>query len=172
MNAFYSFYLPPSVTESTTYYVSSNKGRIFQVRSQPSDHSYYSEDLEFQFTLEHPRGNPKETPYFLYSVASAGESIITSEMDLANYRLPLDVVVLSSAAGNNSRKINLIDRSPHGQMISLDDYRNEDCCTRKTVFSFYAFNVTEPGEMQQQNNCFLLLKNYITNIEFIFRSME
>ena len=143
--------MPPSFTESTTYYVSSYKGRTFQVRSQPSDHSLYSE--EFQFALEHPRGNPKETPYFIYSVASSGQSVITSKLDLANYRsFPLDVVVLSSAAGNNSRKINLIDRSPYGQMLSLDDYRNEDCCTSKTVFSFYAFNVTEPGEITTAKN--------------------
>ena len=134
-------YLDFSFAEETTYYVSSYKGKDFQISTQPSEHSGFSE--EFRFTLEHPRGNPRETPYFLYSGASSGQSFVTSTLGRSNF--PLDVVVLNSEAlGRNSRKIYLIDRSNYSPMISLYDHGNVTCC--KLNFSFYAFNVTETGK--------------------------
>ncbi|KAL9987564.1 hypothetical protein ACROYT_G001896 [Oculina patagonica] len=130
-------------TEVTTLYVSSYKGRHFRLSSQPFDHSFYFE--EFRFTVEHPQGNPNETPYFIYSGVYRSPSVITSVMDLSYSRnFPLDVVVLSSAS-SNSRRINLVDRSPNGHMISLGDHRDDKCCASKIVFSFYAVNATKPG---------------------------
>lgn len=118
-------------------------GRGFRLSSLPFDHSRYSE--EFRFTLEHPSGNPKERPYFIYSGLYSRPSLVTSYLDLSNTgNFPLDVVVLRGA-GNNSRKINLINRSPYRQMISVGDYTNDNCCARKIVFSFYALDVTKPG---------------------------
>ncbi len=68
-------------------------------------------------------------------------------MDLSNSRnFPLDVVV-GSTAGSNSKRINLVDRSPNVHMISLGDHRDDKCCASKIVFSFYAVNVTQPGEI-------------------------
>ena len=135
-------------TEQTIFYVSSYKGRHFRLSSQPFDHSLYSE--EFRFTLEHPRGNPKETLYFIYSGVYSRPSLITSVLYLSNYRnFPLDVVVLSSAR-SNSRRISLVNRSPYGHMISLQDHSKDNCCARKILLSFYAFNVTEPGKGTQQ----------------------
>lgn len=134
----------------TTFYVSSYMGRYFRLSSQPSEHSRYSE--EFRFTLEHPSGNRKERPYFIYSGLYIRPSFVTSSFDLSNTRnFPLDVVILGRA-GSNSRKINLINRSPYGQMISLGDYTNDNCCARKIVFSFYALDVTKPGRRTKIKN--------------------
>ena len=134
----------PLFTEVTTYHVSSYKGRYFRLSSQPFDHSLYSE--EFRFTLEHPQGNPKEIPYFIYSGLYRRPSLVASVLDVSNSRnFPLDVVVQSSA-GNNSRTISLVDMNAYGHMISLEDYENNNCCTGKIVFSFYALNITEPGK--------------------------
>lgn len=148
----------PSFPEETTYYVSSYKGEDFRISSQPSEHSLYSE--EFRFTLEHPRGNPKETPYFIYSKASSGKSFVTSKLDPSNYEnFPLDVVVLSNeTVGHNSRKIYLIERSNNGPMISLDDHGNVSCCKGKQSFSFFAYNVTESGKRMAKKNPFSFLR--------------
>ncbi|XP_022807962.1 uncharacterized protein LOC111344964 [Stylophora pistillata] len=131
--------------ETKTFYVSSYKGRTFRIGLQPSDHSLYSE--EFRFTLEKPRGNLEEKPYFIYPAVLKEKSFVTPELDVVNYTsFPLDVVVLSSDAEKNARKIYLIDRGRYGQMISLHSHRNDSCCGRKTVFSFDALNVSEPGD--------------------------
>ena len=114
-------------------------GRDFRLSSLPFDHSGYSE--EFRFTLEHPSGNPKERPYFIYS-GLYRSSFVTSYLNLSNF--PLGVIVLSGA-GSNSTKINMINRSPYGQMISVGDHTNNNCCARKIVFTFYALDVTKPG---------------------------
>ncbi|XP_022810271.1 uncharacterized protein LOC111347272, partial [Stylophora pistillata] len=80
------------------------------------------------------------------SLTTATTVCITPKLDVVNYTsFPLDVVVLSSDAEKNARKIYLIDRGPHGQMMSLNNHRNDSCCGRKIVFSFYALNVSEPG---------------------------
>lgn len=118
-------------------------GRGFRLSSQPFDHSRYSE--EFQFTLEHPSGNPRESLYFIYSGLYSKSSFVTSFLDLSNTaNFPLDVVVLGRAR-SNSTKINFISRSPYGPMISVGDYTSDYCCAGKIVFSFYALNVTKPG---------------------------
>ena len=89
----------------------------------------------------------KEKPYFIYPAVLKEKSFITPKLDVVNYTsFPLDVVVLSSGTTINARKIYLIDRSPYSQMISLDNHRNDSCCGRKTVLSFYALNVSKPGE--------------------------
>lgn len=95
----------------------------------------------------------KEKPYFIYPAVLKEKSFITPKLDVVNYTsFPLDVVVLSSGTEINARKIYLIERSPYSQMISLDNHRNDSCCGRKTVFSFYALNVSEPGENTKQSN--------------------
>ena len=127
--------------------MSSYKGQVFQITSQPSEHSQYTE--EFRFTLEHPRGNPNEVPYFIYSRESSGHGFVSSTLDLYRYTdFPMDMVVLKSAQGlrHETRKIYLFGRHKYGVMLSLDDHRNVNCCRRDIIFSFYAFNVTEPGE--------------------------
>ena len=143
-------FLDLSLADKTTYYVSSYKGKDFRISSQPSEHSLYSE--EFRFALEHPRGNPKETPYFIYSEASSGQSFVSSKLDPSNYEnFPLDVVVLNNGSvGRDSREIYLIDRSINGPMISLDGHKNMNCCKGKVNFSFYAYNVTESGKKAAQ----------------------
>lgn len=125
--------------------MSSYKGKDFRISTQPSKQSLYSE--EFRFTLEHPRGNPKETTYFIYSEASSDHSFFSSKLDHSNYKkYPLDVVVLNKeTAGHNARRVYLIERSSYGPMISLDDHRNVSCCKGKQNFSFYAHNVTALG---------------------------
>ena len=143
-------------------------GRRFRLSSLPFDHSRYSE--EFRFTLEHPSGNPKKRPYFIYSGLYSRSSFVTSYLYPSNTgNFPLDVVVLGRA-GSSSRKINLINRSPYGQMISVGDYTNDNCCARKIVFSFYALDVTKPGKKTiaktsiatiQVNKLFLLLETFI-----------
>jgi len=136
-----SSYLNVSFAEDTTYYVSSNKGKDFRISTQPNKHNLYQE--EFRFTLKHPRGNSKETAYFIYSEASRRQSFTTSKLDPSNYRFPLDVVVLNNErVGRNSKRVYLIDRSNYGPMISLHDYGNVTCCKGKQTFSFYAHNVT------------------------------
>ena len=132
-----------SLAVVTTFYVSSNMGRGFRLSSLPFDHSQYSE--EFRFTLEHPSGNPKERPYFIYSGLYSRSSFVTPYLYLSNTgNFPLDVVVLGEAE-SNSRKINLINRSAYGQMITVGEYTNDICCARKIVFSFYALDVIKPG---------------------------
>lgn len=132
-----------SLAVVTTFYVSSFMGRGFRLSSQPLDHSRYSE--EFQFILEHPSANPRESPYFIYSGLYSKSSFVTSFLDLSNTaNFPLDVVVLGRA-GSNSTKINFISRSPYRPMISVGDYTNDYCCAEKILFSFYALNVTKPG---------------------------
>ena len=140
-----SSYLDISFAEETTYYVYSYKGKEFRIFTQPSENSLYFE--EFRFTLEHPRGNPKETAYFIYSEASSGHSFVTSKLDPSNYnKFPLDVVVLNNErVGRNSRRVYLIDRSNYGPMISLHDHGNVDCCQGKQTFSFNAHNATALG---------------------------
>ena len=132
--------------ENTTYYVSSYKGKDFRISTQPSEHSLYSE--EFRFTLEHPRGNPKEIPYFIYSEGSSGQSFVTPKLVLFDHtNFPLDVVVLNNdSAGLNSRRIYLIDRSSYGPMITLDGHENLTCCKAIRSLSFYAYHVTESGK--------------------------
>lgn len=137
------------ITEETTYYVSSYKGKDFRISTEPAEHSLYSE--EFRFTLEHPQGIPKETPYFIYSQASDEQSFIQPKMDaLADYiRFPLGVVVLNNQ-GRNSRRIHLIERSQYGLMISLDEHEIANCCKGKLNFSFYGYNVTKSGERSRK----------------------
>ena len=95
---------------------------------------------------------------------SKEKSFFTPKLDVADYTsFPLDVVVLSSDAEKNSRKIYMIDRGPHGQMMSLNNHRNDSCCGRKTVFSFYALNVSKPGENTKEDDTrkgFFLLKRH------------
>ena len=138
-------YLESSFAEETTFYVSSNKGKDFRISIQPSKETLYSE--EFRFTLEHPRGNPKEKAYFIYPEASRDHSFVSSKLHPSNYeKYPLDVVVLNNkTAGRNSRRVYLIDRSDYGPMISLDDHGNVSCCGGKENFYFYAHNVTALG---------------------------
>ena len=143
-------FLGLSFADKTTYYVSSHKGKDFRISTQLSEHSLYSE--EFRFTLEHPRGNPNETPYFIYSDASSGQSFVSSNLDPSNYEnFPLNVVVLNNVSvGRDSREIYLIGRSDNGPMISLDGHGNVNCCKGKVNFSFYAYNVTESGKKTTQ----------------------
>ena len=133
--------------------MSSYRGKDFRISTQSSKESLYSE--EFRFTLEHPRGNPKETTYFIYSEASSDHSFVSSKLDPSNFKkYPLDVVVLKNeTAGRNSRRVYLIDRSNYGPMISLDDHGNVPCCKGKQNFYFYAHNVTALGA----KTCFLFL---------------
>lgn len=135
-----------SFAEETAYYVSSYKGKDFRISTQHSEHSFYLD--KFRFTLEHPRGNPNETVYFIYSEASNGQSFITSKFDPSSYdRFPLDVVVLNNErVGNNSRRVYLIDRSNYGPIISLYDHGNVIYCNEKQTLSFYAHNVTSLGK--------------------------
>jgi len=131
--------------------VSSYKGKDFRLTTLPAEHSLYSE--EFRFTLEHPRGNPKETPYFIYSQASDRQSFIQPKLEvLAGYtRFPLGVVVLTNQGlRQDSRRIHLIGRSQYGPMISLDEKEIANCCKAKLNFSFYAFNVTESGKKSRK----------------------
>jgi len=141
-----SLFLDISFAEETIYYVYSYNGKDFRIFTQPSEHSLYFE--EFRFTLGHPRGNPNETAYFIYSEASSGESFVTSQLDPSSYdRFPLDVVLLNKErVGSNSRRVYLIDRSNYGPMISLYDHGNVICCKAKQTFSFYAHSVTEGKE--------------------------
>ena len=136
-------YLDISFAEETKYHVYSHDGKDFRIVTQPSEHDLYFE--EFRFTLEHPRGHPNETAYFIYSEASSGQSFITSKLDPSSHnRFPLDVVVLNKErVGSNSRRIYLIDRRNYGPMISLYDHGNVICCKGKQTFSFFADNVTE-----------------------------
>ena len=125
----------------------------FRISSRPSEHKLgYSE--EFRFTLEHPRGNPTEVLYFLYPGAASRQSFVTSKLDLSDYKnFPLGVVVLNNdGERRNSRKVYLINRRNYSPMISLDDHRNMNCCKGNVKFSFYAFNVTEPGK--RRKGCF------------------
>ena len=139
------WYLESSFAGETTFFVSSNKGKDFRISIQPSKETLYSE--EFRFTLEHPRGNPKEETYFIYPEASSDHSFVSSKLDPSNYKkYPLDVVVLNNkTAGRNSRRVYLIDRSDYGPMISLDDHGNVSCCRGKQSFYFYAYIVTALG---------------------------
>ena len=127
------------------YYVYYN-GKDFRIFTQPSNRTPYFE--EFRFTLEHPRGHPNETTYFIYSEASSGQSFVASNFDTSGYkRFPLDVVVLNNERlGSNSRRVYLIDRSNYGPMISLHDHGNVICCKGKQTLSFYAHSVTEGKE--------------------------
>ena len=120
----------------------SYNGKDFRIFTQPSEHSLYFE--EFRFTLEHPRGNPNEAAYFIYSEASSGQSFVTSKLDPSSYKkFPLDVAALNDKrVGSNSRRVYLIDRSNYGPMISLRDHGNVICCKGRQT-SFYAHNVTE-----------------------------
>lgn len=132
--------------------MSSFKGKDFRISTEPSEHSLYSE--EFRFTLEHPRGNPNETPYFIYSKASDGESFIQPKLDvMADYtNFPLDVVVLNNEGlRQNSRRVHMIERSQYGPMISLDEHEIANCCKAKLNSSFYAYNVTESGKKSRRN---------------------
>ena len=133
--------------EETLYYVYSYNGKDFRIFTQPSEQSQLFFE-EFRFTLEHSRGNPNETTYFIYSEASSGQSFVTSKLDPFSYdRFPLDVVVLNNErVGSNSRRVYLIDRSNYGPMISLYDHGYVICCKEKQAFSFYAHNVTEGKE--------------------------
>ena len=125
------------------YYVYSYNGKDFRIFTQLSEHRLYFE--EFRFTLAHPRGNPNETTYFIYSEASSSQSFVTLKFDpFSHDRFPLDVVILNNErVGSNSRRVHLIDRSNYGPMISLYDHGNVICCKEKQTFSFYAHNVTE-----------------------------
>ena len=132
--------------------MSSYEGKDFRLSTLPAEHSLYSE--EFRFTLEHPLGNPKETPYFIYSQASDKQSFIQPKLDnLADYaRFPLGVVVLNNQGmRQNSRRIHLTRRSQYGPMISLDENEVANCCKAELNFSFYAYNVTESGKRLRKN---------------------
>jgi len=125
--------------------VSSSKGKDFRISTQPSKQNLYSD--EFRFTLENPRGNPKETTFFIYSEATIDHSFVSSKLDPSDYnKYPLDVVVLNNeTAGRSSRRVYVIGRSNYGPMISLDDHGNVSCCRGKQNFHFYAYNVTALG---------------------------
>lgn len=145
------------IAGETTFYVSTYKGQFFKLSSQPSEHSLWTE--EFRFTLEHPRGNANEVPHFIYSRESGRRSFVTSTLDLSVYRnFPIDIVVPSRAQDlqRETRKIYLIGRHSYGAMFSLNDLINLNCCRRNTIFSFYAFNVTEPGKKIHCANTFIM----------------
>ena len=138
--------------------MSSYKGKEFRISTRHSEHSLYVD--EFRFTLEHPRGNPEETAYFIYSEASSGQRFVTSKLDPSNYnRFPSDVVVLNNErVGRKSKRVYLIDRpqSNYGPMISLHDHGNVIYCNGKQIFSFYAHNVTALGKKTRFYVSFIL----------------
>ena len=120
----------------------SYNGKDFRIFTQPSEHGLCFE--EFRFTLEHPRGHPNETAYFIYSEASSGQGFVTLNFDTSGCKkFPLDVAVLNDKrVGSNSRRVYLIDRSNYGPMISLHDHGDVTCCKGRQS-SFYVHNVTE-----------------------------
>lgn len=128
--------------------MSSKKGQVFQITSQPSDHSQFAE--EFRFTLEQPHGKPNEIPLFIYSRVFGGQQFITTVLDLNRYtNFPIGIVTLGSEKNpkHETRKIYVIGRHRYGAMVSLDDHSHMNCCRRSDIFSFYAFNVSESGTM-------------------------
>ena len=138
--------------ERTTYYVSSFKGGTFLITTTPRGHSGYTE--EFRFSLEYPRGNPDDVPYFLYSRSSSSRPFLTSKLYLSDYKnFPIGVAAFHpEEAWNDTRKIYVIDRPGYQPMISLDDFRHARCCNEKSISHyFYAYDVRVPGEKQ---NCF------------------
>ncbi len=144
----------------TVYYVLSNKGKDFRISTQPAEHSLYSE--EFRFTLEHPQGNQKEAPYFVYPQASSRQTFVSSKLDLSIYtNFPLDVVLLSNERPpRNSRRIYLID-SEYGPLISLDDYEIVHFCEEKLNFSFYAHDVTVSGKISRNSLLSFVIMFYV-----------
>ena len=135
--------------ERTTYYVSSFKGGTFLITTTPRGYSGYTE--EFRFSLEYPRGNPDDVPYFLYSWSYSSRPFLTSKLYLSDYNnLPLGVAAFhSEEARNDTRKIYVIDGPGYPAMIILDDFRHARCCTKKSISHyFYAYDVRVPGEKQ------------------------
>lgn len=128
------------------------KGLFFQISSRPFDHSQFVE--EFRFSLDHPKGNPKEAAHFIYSRDSSGPGFITSTLDLYRYaNFPIGIVALSSEKNpeRETRKIYVIGRHRYGAMISLNDHSNMNCCRRDAIYAFDAFNVSQLGERNYLN---------------------
>ena len=142
------------IVGKTTYHVSSNEGKVYRISSKPYAHSLYSE--EFRFTLKHPLGNPNEVAHVIYSRESRGHSFIESNLDLSNQRnFPIDVVTLSDGRDERHKtKVYSIKRHRYGTMLSLDDYKNVDCCSKDAVFSFSAYNVSRTGKRKKKRNAF------------------
>ena len=143
-----------SIVGETTYHVSSYEGKVYRISSQPYGHSLYSE--EFRFTLKHPLGNPNEVAHVIYSRESRGHSFIESNLDLSNQgNFPIDVVTLSDGHDERHKtKVYSIKRHRYGTMLSLDDYKNVDCCSKDAVFSFSAYNVSRTGKRKKKRNAF------------------
>ena len=143
-----------SIVGETTYHVSSYEGKVYRISSQPYGHSLYSE--EFRFTLKHPLGNPNEVAHVIYSRESRGHSFIESNLDLSNQEnFPIAVVTLSDEHNERHKtKVYSIKRHRYGTMLSLDDHKNVDCCSKDAVFSFSAYNVSRTGKRKKKRNAF------------------
>ena len=139
-----------SIVGETTYHVSSYEGKVYRISSQPYGHSLYSE--EFRFTLKHPLGNPNEVAHVIYSRESRGHSFIESNLDLSNQgNFPIDVVTLSDEHDERHKtKVYSIKRHRYGTMLSLDDHKNVDCCSKDVIFSFSAYNVSRTGKRKKK----------------------
>ena len=125
--------------------MSSLKGNDFRISTRPSGDNLYSD--EFRFSVEHPRGNPTKSTYFIYPRAK-GHSFFTTKLDVFNYNnYPVDVSVLNQKELSlNCTKIFFIGRDRVGPMITLEDPSLMDGCKYKVNFSFYARNVVQSGE--------------------------
>ena len=139
-----------SIVGDTTYHVSSYEGKVYRISSQPYGHSLYSE--EFRFTLKHPLGNPNEVAHVIYSRESRGHSFIESNLDLSNQEnFPIAVVTLSDEHNERHKtKVYSIKRHRYGTMLSLDDHKNVDCCSKDVIFSFSAYNVSRTGKRKKK----------------------
>ena len=139
-----------SIVGKTTYHVSSYEGKVYRISSQPYGHSLYSE--EFRFTLKHPLGNPNEVAHVIYSRESRGHSFIESNLDLSNQEnFPIAVVTLSDEHNERHKtKVYSIKRHRYGTMLSLDDHKNVDCCSKDVIFSFRAYNVSRTGKRKMK----------------------
>jgi len=142
-----------SIVGETTYHVSSYKGKVYRISSQPYGHSLYSE--EFRFTLKHPLGNPNEVAHVIYSRESRGHSFIESNLDLSNQgNFPIDVVTLRDGHDERHKtKVYSIKRHRYGTMLSLDDHKNVDCCSKDVIFAFSAYNVSRTGKKKKHLVC-------------------
>ena len=47
-------------------------------------------------------------------------------------------------------KVYSIKRHRYGTMLSLDDHKNVDCCSKDVIFSFSAYNVSRTGKRKKK----------------------